>query len=217
MSDTASPFGTIANGQIDQVSLANALFNSLSVAALYGLDEFNSAGLVVALFGGKVSIAGTITTIAAQNVTVTASATNYIQANPSTGTISSNTSGYSVGFWQIGRAVAGTATMTWYDDRFSGGFAFYPLLVKTLPSDANYSLTASEARASILNISGTISAARNIYVPLISQQWTVFNNTTGGFGLQFIGASGTGITVAATKRAIIYADGTNIVRVTADT
>jgi len=49
------------------------------------------------------------------------------------------------------------------------------------------------------------------------RQWTVFNNTAGGFGLQFIGATGTGITVAAGKRAILYADGTNIVRVTADT
>ena len=53
-------------------------------------------------------------------------------------------------------------------------------------------------------------------LPLLAQQWTVFNGTTGGFGLQFIGASGTGVTVGAGKRAIVYADGTNIVRATAD-
>jgi hypothetical protein len=53
-------------------------------------------------------------------------------------------------------------------------------------------------------------------MPLAAQQWTVFNGTTGGFGVQFIGATGTGITVAAGKRAIVYSDGTNVVRVTAD-
>lgn len=60
------------------------------------------------------------------------------------------------------------------------------------------------------------AAARNIVLPLAVRQYTVFNGSTGGFGLQFIGASGTGITVAAGKRAIVYADGTNIVRVTPD-
>jgi hypothetical protein len=44
----------------------------------------------------------------------------------------------------------------------------------------------------------------------------VFANVTGGFGVQVIGATGTGITVADGKRAIVYADGTNVVRVTAD-
>jgi hypothetical protein len=35
--------------------------------------------------------------------------------------------------------------------------------------------------------------------------------------LRFIGATGTGITVATLKHAIVRSDGTNIVRVTADT
>jgi hypothetical protein len=74
-----------------------------------------------------------------------------------------------------------------------------------------------EARAKILEFTGTLTAQRNIVTPLAAQIWFVFNNSTGGFGLQFIGASGTGIVVAAGKRAILYADGTNIQRVTADT
>ena len=82
--------------------------------------------------------------------------------------------------------------------------------------DANTTLTQAEARNNIIELTGTLTAARNIVLPLAVRQYTVFNGTTGGFGLQFIGASGTGITVAAGKRAIVYADGTNIVRVTAD-
>ena len=82
--------------------------------------------------------------------------------------------------------------------------------------DANTTLTAAQARNAILEFTGTLTAARNIVLPLPVQQWTVFNNTTGGFGLQFIGATGTGVTVAAGRRAIVYSDGTNVVRVTAD-
>ena len=83
-------------------------------------------------------------------------------------------------------------------------------------TDANTTLAANEERNEILEFTGTLTVQRNIVLPLGAQQWTVFNNTTGGFGLQFIGATGTGVVVAAGMRAIIYADGTNVVRVTAD-
>ena len=62
----------------------------------------------------------------------------------------------------------------------------------------------------------SLTATRNVVVPLAVRQWTVYNGTTGAQSLQFIGASGTGVTVTNGKRAIIYADGTNVVRVTAD-
>jgi len=84
-------------------------------------------------------------------------------------------------------------------------------------TDANTTLGGAQAKNDILEFTGTLTLQRNIVVPLGAQQWTVFNNTSGGFGLQFIGATGTGVVVAAGKRAIIYADGTNVVRVTADT
>jgi hypothetical protein len=66
-----------------------------------------------------------------------------------------------------------------------------------------------------LTFTGTLTATRNITVPLVGKrQWTVYNGT--GQSLQFIGATGTGITVATLKHAIVRSDGTNIVRVTAD-
>jgi hypothetical protein len=83
-------------------------------------------------------------------------------------------------------------------------------------ADANTTLTAAQARNRILRFTGTLAAQRNIVLPLAEQEWIVQNNTTGGFGLQFIGATGTGVVVAAARHAIIYSDGTNVVRVTAD-
>ena len=111
--------------------------------------------------------------------------------------------------------VAGSATVTSYTDQRLAVPDHHGLLSKALASDANYTLTQAEARNQILQFTGTLTATRNMVLPLTPRQWTVYNGT--GQSLQFIGASGTGVTVATLKRAIIYADGTNIVRVTADT
>ena len=93
-------------------------------------------------------------------------------------------------------------------------------IVRQITSDANYTAVQSDYQATIMEFTSSVplTATRDVVVPLVSgYQWTVFNNTTGAQSLQFIGTSGTGITVANGKRAILYADGTNIVRVTADT
>jgi hypothetical protein len=109
-----------------------------------------------------------------------------------------------------------TAIDTWTDCR-TWGAPRNPRGVVNMASDANKTLTQAEAAVDILEITSTsLGATRDIVLPLIPKQWTLFNNTTGGQSLQFIGASGTGVTVANGKRAIIYSDGTNIVRVTAD-
>lgn len=90
-------------------------------------------------------------------------------------------------------------------------------IVRTFPTDANYTAVQSDYQAKIMEFTGGLSATRNVVVPIISgYQWTIFNNTTGAQSIQIIGASGTGITIANGKRAIVYADGTDIVRVTAD-
>lgn len=88
----------------------------------------------------------------------------------------------------------------------------------SMTADANKTPTAAEAASDILSVTSTLSltATRNVVLPLTARQWTVFNGTTGAQSLQFIGATGTGITVANGKRAVLYSDGTNIVRVTAD-
>lgn len=92
-------------------------------------------------------------------------------------------------------------------------------IVKQLTTDTNYTAAQTEYQANIMEFTSSVSltATRNIVVPITSSyKWIVFNNTTGAQSLQFIGASGTGVTVANGKRATLYSDGTNIVRATAD-
>lgn len=86
-------------------------------------------------------------------------------------------------------------------------------------TDANITLTAAQFNANVIEVAGgTYTAGRNVVLPVVScDPIVVFNNQGGAFAATFIGASGTGVAVAQGKRAIIYCDGTNWVRVTADT
>lgn len=81
----------------------------------------------------------------------------------------------------------------------------------TMPSDANYTLTMAQAKASIIEVSGSPSTGRNIVLPLADGMMRTVGNKTAQT-LTFIGATGTGVAVATTKVAQIYCDGTNWLR-----
>lgn len=90
----------------------------------------------------------------------------------------------------------------------------------TFSSDANKTLTAAEAENAFLDFvnSGTsISVTRDVIVPLTgARAWRVRNNSAGGQSIRIIGASGTGITIATAKTAMVQSDATNIIRLVAD-
>ena len=86
-------------------------------------------------------------------------------------------------------------------------------------SDANKTLQPWEYQAEVLNIGSgtTLTATRNLVVPNIPDAvWHVINNATGAQSVQVIMASGTGITIATGKAAMVRCNGTNIERMTAD-
>jgi hypothetical protein len=88
-------------------------------------------------------------------------------------------------------------------------------LAKTI-TDANYTLTSTEYVKRILAISGTLTAGRDIVLPNIDgYEYIVFNNTTQILTFKVTGQ--TGVAVAAGKRAILYCNSVDYVRVTADT
>lgn len=215
MSNSTITFDAIIQSQSAKEITANAMLDAVSPASLYGRRQSTSSGLTWGYYGGNVLINGVLTQIANGTLSLTASTTNYVQALPASGAVSSNTTGFTAGSIPLYTVITGASTVTSYTDHRLATPEFTGRLAKTM-GDANTTLTQAEARNNIIELTGTLTAARNIVLPLSVRQYTVFNGSTGGFGLQFIGASGTGITVAAGKRAIVYADGTNIVRVTPD-
>lgn len=99
----------------------------------------------------------------------------------------------------------------------------YARLTLSVAGNANVTLKNDQMYHKILEFSGVLTGNINIFVPTNyyntseAFQWTVFNNTTGAFTLTVKTVAGAGILVAQGKRAILYCDGTNVVRVTPDT
>ncbi len=80
--------------------------------------------------------------------------------------------------------------------------------------DANYTLTnfngtADESRNAVLVVTGTNNAVRDLIPPLVEKLYTIVNNTTGGYAIRVIGASGTGVNIPNGTTCLVYCDGTN--------
>ncbi len=214
MSNSTATFDPIVQSQASKEVTANAFFDAASPATSFGRRQSTTSGLTWGYYGATITVDGALTQIANSTVALTASTTNYVEATRA-GVVSKNTTGFTAGSVPLYSVVTGASTVTSYTDYRLQSVPYTGRMAKAM-SDANTTLTAAEARNQIIEFTGTLTAARNIVMPLAAQQWTVFNGTTGGFGVQFIGATGTGITVAAGKRAIVYSDGTNVVRASAD-
>lgn len=80
--------------------------------------------------------------------------------------------------------------------------------------DANRTLTSfngatDEARNAVIEVTGTNSAVRDLIPPVVEKLYTIVNNTSGGYAVRVIGASGTGVNVANGVTALVYCNGTN--------
>jgi hypothetical protein len=81
-------------------------------------------------------------------------------------------------------------------------------------SNANYTLTnfngvSDEARNAVLVVTGSNTAQRDVIAPLVEKTYLISNNTTGGFAIRIIGASGLGVVIPNGITALVYCDGTN--------
>lgn len=192
---------------------ANGLFDAASQAMLFARNSLTSTALTWGFYGGMLNVDGVLTRIVNGTIALPASSTSFVEATRA-GVVSSNTTAFTAGRIPLYQVTTGALTVTNYlDVRIPPSATARLQLAMT---DANQSMTAAQARCRILRFTGTLTAQRDIVLPLAEQEWIVQNNTTGGFGLRFIGPSGTGIVVAAARHAIVYSDGTNIVRATAD-
>lgn len=210
----------IASAQYAKEVAANELFGAVSPAGIFGKRIAGTSGLVWGYYGGYLVVDGVLTSISDGTVNLTANVTNYVEATRA-GVVSANSSAFTAGRIPLytvvttSTGISGTPTdyRAWVAPPWVGSF-----LSKAFPSDANYTLTAAEARAQVIRMTGTIGAARRVIVPT-SGLWLFRNDTTGGFSIEVIGADGSpsvGVTIANAKAAWVYGDGTNINRGSAD-
>jgi hypothetical protein len=220
MADSATNLDTISSGQSQKEVTANAAADAESPASFGGRRASTTTGLTWGYYGGKYIAGGSspaITMLANGTIGLNASATNYIEFDPVAGTVSCNTTGFTAGRVPLYTVVAGSSTVTSYTDQRGWGAPVNPRVTLSVAGSANVTLTQIQAQAEILELTGALTGNIQLIVPLQPQMRIIFNNTSGAYTLTVIGATGTGVAVGQGKRAILYGDSTNVVRVTADT
>jgi len=218
MSNKTSLLDLIYQSQSSKETTANNLFDAASPAMLFGRRASLCSSLNWFYYGGYMLVDGVLTAIAnnAAALALTASSNNYIEATRA-GVVSANTTGFTPGRIPLYLAVTSTSTVSDYTDYRPW---VQPVAVTSKASvavtTADYTLSAAEARCGYLTTTGALTGNRNVIVPN-DWQGIVFCNNTGAFTTTFKTQSGTGIVVAQGKRAVLFADGTNVVRITGDT
>lgn len=81
---------------------------------------------------------------------------------------------------------------------------------------ANLTLTtvnggSDQARNAVVNLTGALTAQRNVVVQTANKLYLIKNSTTGGFSIIAKTAAGTGVTIPPASSQWVYSDGTNVV------
>lgn len=191
----------------------------LTVLYPFGLGAKNpetTTGTTLGLYGGPLAVDGVTTLIADGTVSLTNSATNYVEMTRA-GVFSANTSSYTAGRIRLGRAVvAGSVITSWTDDReWFRAHGVTQQLSKSAAAGGTITLTADEARADWLKFTGNLPNNTTIVVPNGPQIWTVTNGTGGSptATLTIKTSGGTGVAIPEGKTQIVAADGTNVIAV----
>lgn len=218
MADSTTNLVTIGSSDSGKEIKMNGLMDAASKAADFGRRWTASSGLTWGYFGPpRWYINATATAGANGTVSLTASSTRYVSASRALAVTEAATA-FAADKLALYKAVTGASTVSSYEDhrdphhinRFLYGRFTLAM------ADANKTLSYEQAMCESMELTGALTALRDVVVPLVPRDYKVFANVTGGFGVRIIGASGTGITIADGKRAIVECDGTNVVRVTAD-
>lgn len=217
MSDSTSKLTQLTAGQASKEATVNELNNAWSWASMFARKQ-SSSGLSWDYYGlDRVYINGVATSKANTTLTLTASSTRYVAADRALA-VTDNATAFPADKLALYKVVTGSSTVSSYEDHRNvhdiGRFLYSRVSIAM--ADANKTATYEQGMADSITLTGALTALRDLVVPLVPRAWTIYANTTGGFGVRVIGASGTGITVADGKRAIVECDGTNVVRVTAD-
>lgn len=120
MANSSTNIDGIISSQASKEVTANAFFDAVSPATLYGRRQSQCSGLTWGYYGGNVTKSdGTLGQINNGTLSLTASTTNYVVAKKDDGAVSAattTTNWNSPDYWRLYSVVTGTATVTGYTD-----------------------------------------------------------------------------------------------------
>jgi hypothetical protein len=202
---------SLSSTQAQKDVTANALFDVLSPAALFGVKSVS--GLTINLYGGVMLVDGVISAISDSATLLTGSTTNYLECTAA-GVVSANTTGFTAGRIPLytlttsSTAITGATPARAYVDP---GHVTHKVSVTINSGDVT--LSAAQARCRFISLTGTLTGNRNLIVPN-NGEWVIYNGTSGAFSVTVKTSAGTGEVVAQGTNKIFWADGTNCVGLT---
>ncbi|MBN8461613.1 MAG: hypothetical protein J0M01_02170 [Dechloromonas sp.] len=222
MPNSTTHLDTIIQGQGSQDLKANALFDAIGPASLYGRRASTCSGLIWGYYGGNVSKAtGGMDQIANGTLTLTVSTTNYIVANKETGAVSvstATTNWNSADYWRLYSAVTGTATVTSYTDareigRMTGaGSGTVAPVTKTtaftLGANENAVICNGAASITVTLPAASSWVGRQVRIKTIAA-YTVVSASANVVPIDSATAGTAILAATAGKWAVLVSDGTN--------
>jgi hypothetical protein len=217
MADSSTNLNTIAANAAQKEVAANALFDAGSPSTLLGRNDLTTGGTTWGYYGGKVLIGGTVTSVANGTVALSGpTALNYVEFDPVTGSVSANTTAFTAGRIPLYSVQVTSGAIASYTDQRTWGAPVHPRLSKGVGGGVNVTLTQAEARADIIELTGTLTANIAVILPVHFGLKVFRNLTTGAFTLTIRTAGGTGPAPAQNRSILAYGNGTDVIRVSPD-
>lgn len=196
---------------------ANENLTAVAIAGAFGKKHTTttlSGGLTFGFYGGVINVDGTLTAVSDGTVSLQAAGTNYVQRDR-VGTVTTTTNGFNPGFiplWEI--ATSASSAITGYTDRRTDVHpqpSVYTSVGTVSMTSSSYTMTAVEWRNEIVWVIGSAGA---LIVPTVKKRYGVTNNCAAQTLVKT--SAGSGIVIAASRHAIVYCNGTHVMRETAD-
>ena len=192
------------------------------MAGLFGIRRDATTGLTFGYYGGEIWVNGVLTTIANGTTALAASSTNYVEATTA-GVVSDNATGFSAGQIPLFTVTTNASGITAITDHRITNLPMWGNLVKSIAGGAgDTTLTAAEARADSIRLTGAITGNRTVTLPAVPWAKVFYNDTSGAFTVT-VKTSSVGSPIPATfaitqgKTAVLWSDGEHVHSATTDT
>lgn len=178
----------------------------------WAYDPANTSGLNFFWAAGEWLVDGVKTAVAAGSVALTANADNYVEATRA-GVVSINTTGFTPGRIPLYTVTTGLLSITaMVDHRQFNQPTVGRCTIATVGGTTT--LTADQARAQIMEISGTLTSNATIHVPTGPWVWFLQNKATGPYTVTVKVAGQTGVVVPNGKGRFLYVNDTDAIDLT---
>lgn len=214
MANSTTNIDQILSGQSQKEVTANAFFDAASPATVWGRRQSTCGGLTWGFYGG-VFWSGAPVAVANGTITLPATQTVYLEADPQTGAVSQNVVGWTPGLIRLYQVVTGTTTVTSYTD-WRCNAPVMNLASVSVAGGSDVTLDAVAANSQIIELTGALTGNVSVIFPDRPFEFSIANLTSGAFTLTCKVSGGTGVVIGSGKRAKVYCNGSDIVRLTAD-